>query len=171
MIRMIGALLVVAASTLIGFYLADRYSQRPRQLRQWRSALQSIEAEIVYGRVPIAELADHLARQLPQPLARFFSYLRDDLLSEGKPLPHAWKTAIERFWPETALKEAEREVLLQFGAVLGTDDVENEKKHVRLAMSHLEREEAEARAEQITHERMMRSLGFLAGVLIVLVLI
>ncbi|MFT8317447.1 MAG: stage III sporulation protein SpoIIIAB [Sporolactobacillus sp.] len=171
MIRIIGSLLVVGASTMIGMVLASRYSQRPRQIRQWRSALQAIEAEIVYGRVPIEELSADLASQLPQPVAHFFEYLRAALVEKFQPLKEAWKEAVIRYWPETSLKNAEREVILQFGTTLGTEDAENQKKHIQLALSHLEREEIEARAAQDSHEKMMRSLGFLAGILVALLLI
>lgn len=171
MIQIIGSLMIIGASTLIGMVLASQYSQRPRQIRQWRSALQAIEAEIVYGRVPIEELSAHLSGQLPQPVARFFKYLRTGLVEECQPLKEAWNDAVARFWPETALKNAEREVILQFGTTLGTEDAENQKKHIQLALSHLEREETEARTAQASHEKMMRSLGFLAGILVVLLLI
>ncbi|CAM3244307.1 stage III sporulation protein SpoIIIAB [Sporolactobacillus spathodeae] len=171
MIEFLGALCIIAASTLIGFVLASRYNQRPRQIRQWRSALQSMEAEIIYGRIPVGELAVHLEKQLPQPISCFFQYLQDALFKEGYPLQDAWRQAVLHYWPQTAMKTAEREVVLQFGTTLGTGDVANQKKHIQLALAQLEAEENEARRDQATHEKMMRSLGFLAGLLVVLLLI
>lgn len=171
MIRMIGALLILFASTASGMLIARRYRNRPREIRQWRSALQSIEAEIAYGRVPIEEMAGHLSGQLPHPLASFFERLQKKMKTYDRPLQEAWAETIEQFWPETALKKAEKEVLLQFGSTLGTQDAENQKKHIQLALAHLEREESEARTAQAANEKMMRSLGFLAGLLLVLLFI
>ncbi|MFT8364209.1 MAG: stage III sporulation protein SpoIIIAB [Sporolactobacillus sp.] len=170
MIRVIGAILVLAASTSIGFVLAARYRERPRAIRQWRLALQSMETEILYGLVPVESLAAHLSQRLPQPIAHFFSYLKKGL-EDGQPLQTAWRTATLDYWPETAMKASEREIILQFGTTLGTEDAVNQKKHIQLAISHLDAEETEARQEQATYEKMWRSLGFLAGLLIVLIML
>ncbi|MDD9149291.1 MULTISPECIES: stage III sporulation protein SpoIIIAB [unclassified Sporolactobacillus] len=171
MIHILGACMILFASTASGMLIAGKYRNRPREIRQWRSALQSIEAEIVYGRVPIEELAGHLSGQLPQPLASFFDRLHKKLNADGPSLREAWTESIELFWPETSLKKAEKEVLLQFGATLGTQDTENQKKHIQLALAHLEREEAEARNAQAANEKLMRNLGFLTGLLLVLLFI
>ena len=68
MIKIIGAVFIVAATTWIGFEFANKLRERPRQLWLMRSALQSLEAEIMYGHTPLAEAAERLAKQLPKPL-------------------------------------------------------------------------------------------------------
>jgi stage III sporulation protein AB len=168
---MVGAALVILSATLCGMLLASRYRNRPKQLRQWRSALQSMEAEIVYGQLPIDQVARHLSSQLPWPVAHFFRRLSDELKPGGNALNVLWDELIEEVWPATALNHPEKDILKQFGATLGTQDVENQKKHIRLALAHLEREEAEAIEVQKKNEKMVKSLGFLAGLLIVLMLI
>ncbi|WKB36990.1 stage III sporulation protein SpoIIIAB [Terrilactibacillus sp. S3-3] len=171
MIRIIGAILIITASTMIGYLISRKYRDRPKQLRQWRSALQSLEAEIVYGLAPIEDVARHLSEQLPRPLSLFFAYLSERLEAGEGSLEAIWEESVQQFWPNTALGAGEKEVLLQFGTTLGKQDAGNQKKHIRLALSHLEREELEAREAQTRYEKMAKSLGFLAGVLIVLLLI
>ncbi|MET1247805.1 stage III sporulation protein SpoIIIAB [Sporolactobacillus sp. STCC-11] len=171
MIKLIGSLFILFASTAGGLLLARQYRDRPREIRQWRSALQSIEAEIVYGRVPVDQMAEDLSRQIPMPLSHFFRLLKEQLCSEGLPLQEAWSNSVEQFWPRTSMKQPEKEIMLQFGSTLGTEDAENQKKHIQLALAHLEREESDARQSQKANEKMMRSLGFLTGVLVVLLFI
>lgn len=171
MIRIVGAILILTATTMIGFLVSKKYHDRPKQLRQWRSALQSLEAEIVYGLTPIEDAARRLSEQLPRPLCLFFADLSERLETGDGSLETIWQETVQRFWPNTALDTVEKEVLLQFGATLGKQDAGNQKKHIRLALSHLEREETEARDAQARYEKMAKSLGFLAGVLIVLLLI
>lgn len=171
MIKLVGSLIILFASTAAGMMLARQYRDRPREIRQWRSALQSIEAEIVYGRVPVDQMAADLSKQFPMPLSKFFQLLHEQLSGEGLPLQIAWSTSIEHFWPRTALKRPEKEILLQFGTTLGTEDAENQKKHIQLALAHLEREENDARQSQKANEKMLRSLGFLTGVLFILLFI
>ncbi|TCP31174.1 stage III sporulation protein AB [Scopulibacillus darangshiensis] len=170
MTKIIGALIIIMATTLAGFILARRYSDRPKQLRQLRNALQSLEAEIMYGLTPVKEASVHLSEQLPEPLASFFSQLVVKLNDGAESLQTAWDETIEVFWHQTALKSSEKEILHQFGATLGKHDSENQKKQIQMALSHLEREESDARDMQAKYEKMTKSLGFLTGLLVVLLL-
>ena len=53
MFKLIGAILIIVATTWTGFEAARHLSERPKQLRQLKSALQSLEAEIMYGHTPL----------------------------------------------------------------------------------------------------------------------
>ena len=70
----------------------------------------------------------------------------------------------------TAFQQTEYEILQQFGETLGQHDRESQQKHIRLCITHLEREE-EAKALQLQYEKMIKSLGVLAGLLIVILLL
>ncbi|HEU5141174.1 MAG TPA: stage III sporulation protein SpoIIIAB [Bacillales bacterium] len=171
MIKWMGALFVVAATTAGGFRWAKQYSERPRQLRQLKTALQALEAEIMYGLTPLGEACTHLAMQFPDPLRTFFQIFSDRLQEGSSSVQQAWEESIKDIWPQTALGNGEREVMRQFGATLGKHDRDHQQKQIRLTLSHLEREEAEAKDAQYRNEKMIKSLGFLAGLLIILLLI
>ena len=47
-------------------------------------------------------------------------------------------------WTRTSMKQAEQEVVLQLGAVLGLTDRSDQIKHLRLAISQLQTEETES---------------------------
>ena len=169
--KWVGALLIIFASAAIGRFFAMAYRDRPRQLRQLRTALQSLETEITYGLSPIGEAAERLAGQLPEPGKSLFATFADRLNSGNYHLPAAWKAALDEVWPHTALKNAESEILRQFGETLGQSDRENQQKQIRLVLSHLEREENDAREDQGRYEKMLNSLGLLAGLLLALILL
>jgi len=168
--KWIGALIIIFSATAIGRLLALQFRERPRQLRQLKSALQSLETEITYGLSPIGEAAKRLSEQLPNPSKRFFSLFSDKLAQGEASLKEAWDETLKEFWPSTAMKKNELEIMKQFGATLGLSDRENQQKQIRLALSHLEREETEARAAQNQYEKMLKSLGLLAGLLIAIIL-
>ncbi len=48
MFKLIGAAIIIIATTWAGFEAAKKLSMRPRQLRQLKVAMQSLEAEIMY---------------------------------------------------------------------------------------------------------------------------
>lgn len=171
MIRWMGALLIVAATTWVGFAWAKHYSERPRQLRQLKVALQALEAEIMYGLTPLDEACQHLADQFSEPLHDFFyqfsKYLQKGAISASE----AWEASLDEIWEQTSLRSGEREVLKQFGITLGQHDRDHQQKQIRLALTHLEREEVEAKDAQQRYEKMIKSLGFLSGLLLVILLL
>ena len=73
MIKLLGAAIIMVATTWAGFEAARKISARPRQLRQLKVALQSLEAEIMYTHTPLKEAAQKLQKQLPKPLINCLS--------------------------------------------------------------------------------------------------
>ena len=168
--KWIGAFIIILAATTIGRLLAFQFRERPRQLRQLKSALQSLETEITYGFSPIGEAARRLSDQLPEPGKSLFALFSEKLAYGTQSLRDVWNETLDIIWPKTAMRKNELEIMKQFGATLGLSDRENQQKQIHLTLSHLEREEVEARVAQNQYEKMLKSLGFLAGLLIVILL-
>ena len=57
----------------------------------------------------------------------------------------------------------------QFGETLGRHDRFPAKTNM-LTLTHLEREETEARDKQMKYEKMVKSIGFLSGLLLIILL-
>ncbi|WP_071460093.1 stage III sporulation protein SpoIIIAB [Bacillus massilinigeriensis] len=170
MIKLIGAALIITATTWTGLEAARKFNERPRQLRQLKSALQSLEAEIMYGHTPLHEAARRLSTQLQAPLSRLFSSFSKRLLEEETTVSSAWNASLDEIWRETALRNGELEILKQFGETLGRHDKQSQQKQIQLAITHLQREEGDAFEKQSKYEKMVKSLGFLSGLLIIILL-
>jgi stage III sporulation protein AB len=172
MVKLAGAFLVMTAGTLIGFAQAARYAARPRQIRELLHALKRLETEIAYGQTPLPEALGRIGAAVAVPLRDIFvraaSLLRDE---RGTTAEACWREAVETGWPDTALREAEKEAMLRLGTSLGASDRADQLKHVRLAMAQLEAEEAAAREEQRKYEKMCRSLGMLGAALVVILMV
>ncbi len=168
--KLIGAIIILLATTWTGFELAKRLSDRPRQLRHLKVALQSLEAEIMYGMTPLAQASENLSKQMPKPVSYLFERFSYYLVNKEDSVDKAWQASIEETWPLTALCNAEQEVMRQFGATLGQHDRSHQQKQIRLTLSHLEREEGEARDRQNRYEKMIKTLGFLLGLLIIILM-
>ncbi|CAM4123481.1 stage III sporulation protein AB [Bacillus manliponensis] len=171
MIKIVGAVLIVAVTTFFGFSYAKKYSERPRQLRLLKAALQSLEAEIMYGHTPLSEAASRLEKQMPKPLNWLFYSFYERLEAGEQTVREAWIDSLEENRKVMAFQDAEYEILQQFGETLGQHDRESQQKHIRLCITHLEREEGEAKELQLQYEKMIKSLGVLAGLLIVILLL
>ncbi|MCP8616826.1 stage III sporulation protein SpoIIIAB [Salirhabdus salicampi] len=169
--KWIGVLLLLCATTYVGFDISKRLSDRPRQIRQLKNALQVLEAEIVYGQSPIQQVFGRLSTQLPKPLNGLFAHLYQQLNQHQFTLYDVWRKSLDKFWPHFAMKNPEKEIMDQFGQTLGQHDFTQQRKHIYLALSHLDRELENAEDESRRYGKMAKSLGLLTGLFLVLLLI
>ncbi|PLR99889.1 stage III sporulation protein SpoIIIAB [Bacillus sp. T33-2] len=170
MFKLIGAVFIIIATTWTGLEASRHLSERPKQLRLLKSALQSLEAEIMYGHTPLHEASRKLAAQLPKPLSWFFETFSKKLTATETTVKAAWEESLAEVWKLTAFKQGEHEILKQFGETLGRHDRHSQQKQILLAISHLEREEKDACERQLKYEKMVKSLGFLSGLLLIILL-
>ncbi|MGJ7921316.1 stage III sporulation protein SpoIIIAB [Neobacillus sp. LXY-4] len=170
MLKVIGAVIIIFATTWTGFEASRHLSERPRQLRQLKSALQSLEAEIMYGHTPLHEAARRLSSQLAKPLSWFFESFSLKLTNSETTVKAAWEESLNEVWKLTALKQGEFQIMKQFGETLGRHDRYSQQKQIMLALAHLEREESDAYDRQAKYEKMVKSLGFLSGLLLIILL-
>jgi stage III sporulation protein AB len=170
MVKLLGAVIILLATTWTGFEAAKHLSERPRQLRQLKVALQSLEAEIMYGHLPLYDACMNISRQLKRPLAWFFEDFAKRLKNGELNVRDAWHESLLDVKRFTAFRQGEIEILQQFGETLGQHDRASQQKHIFLALTHLEREEHDAREKQSKYEKMIKSLGFLSGLLLIILL-
>lgn len=171
MLKFVGGVLIIGAATLLGFLQAAHYVRRPKQIRSLISALGRMETEITYALTPLPEAFASLSKQVAEPLSSLFRLTSERLLSSnGASTRDIWHTCVKDVWTRTSMKQAEQEVVLQLGPVLGLTDRSDQIKHLRLAISQLQTEETESREEQRRYEKMWKSLGVLIGALIVILM-
>lgn len=171
MLKLVGAVLVLGAGTMAGFYQAQQFATRPRQLREIILALQRLETEISYGLTPLPDALERISTSLREPLKSLFQtaalYMRPDY---GLSAQDSIRKALGEYWKRTSMRSAEREVLEQLSSVLGTSDRQDQIKHIELAALQLQHEETAARDDQVKYEKMSKSLGLLIGALIVILI-
>ncbi|MBP1962103.1 stage III sporulation protein SpoIIIAB [Paenibacillus aceris] len=171
MLKFVGGVLIISAATLYGFLQAAHYVRRPKQIRLLISALGRMETEITYALTPLPEAFASLGKQVAEPLSSLFRLTSERLsANDGTSTREIWHRSVKEVWARTSMKQAEQEVVLQLGSVLGVTDRSDQIKHLRLAISQLQAEETESREEQRRYEKMWKSLGVLIGALIVILM-
>jgi stage III sporulation protein AB len=172
MIKLLGAVLVLLAGTLIGFQQAARFAERPRQLRALAHALKRLETEIGYGHTPLPEALERTAAAAPGPIATMFETAAGKIRAmDGGTFQESWEQAVRSGWPHTSMRAGELAVMLRLGTTLGISDKEDQMKHIHLALLQLAAEEDAARDDQGRYEKMWKSLGILIAVLIVILMV
>ncbi|MCP3025718.1 stage III sporulation protein SpoIIIAB [Halobacillus sp. A5] len=166
----LGALIVLVATTWVGFDIASKFRKRPGEIRQWKSALQMIEAEMVYSQSSLWEVCEKLSHILPPPVSYFFSSLvkEKETCTDFSVL---WSSELRKHWFWNAMSKSDLDILVQFGATIGQHDLDQQQKQIKLTTHHLDLQLNEAIESSGKHERLARGVGVLSGLLVVLLLI
>lgn len=169
--KWIGVVLILGTTTWIGFDWSSRLMKRPKHIRQLKSALQILEAEMTFSQLPIKDAFLRISSQVPNPTKSFFNSLGESMEKETGDFYQIWVDCVNKYIQYSSLTVNEQEILNQFGRTLGQHDYYQQQKHIQLTLSHLERELEDARDNQFKYSKMAKTLGILAGLFIVLLLI
>lgn len=172
MLKMVGAILIILAATLCGYYLAKRLSDRTEQIRNLMMCLQLLETEISYGATPLQQAFQKIGQQHSGVVGQLFQRCSKNFLElDGATTAQCWNDALSHIKPHSAFKQVEWEWLEHLGSVIGGSDRQDQQKHLHLMMTHLKKCEGEAREDQLKYEKMYKTLGFLCGAVIVILML
>ena len=171
-LKFVGGVLVIAASTGIGFSFARRYSNRPRQIIQLISGLTTLKANINYLSMPLAEALFYCGESVDGPVREIFSKTGQTLARRtGLSVRQAIESVLEETKATLALGAPEKEIMLQLGANLGATNREEQQKYLIMVIEELRQIEEEARRERAQNVKMFRYLGVCGGLTAVLLLV
>lgn len=171
-LKIIGSLMIICASSLLGFIFAGDCARRPGELRTLQGLLQMFETEINYMSNILTEAFHNISNTSSSKVSVFFSSTVKNLLEDSSlNASEAWEKAVNENISLTALNSEDKSILLSFGKMLGNSDVEGQLKNIRLTLSQLKLQEEKAEAGRKKNESMFKSLGVLGGVAIVIILI
>lgn len=171
-LKIIGSLLVMTATSAIGFALARDCSRRPRQLRELQGILQMFENEISFLSNILTDAFLKIYASASSEVAEFFKATIDNLKAyEGINASEAWEKAVNDNIKRTALNKEDESILVSFGKMLGNSDLEGQIKNIRLTLTQLKLQEQKAEESRKKNESMYKNLGILSGLAVVIILL
>ncbi len=170
-LKLLGAALTLAGTARLGRLLGGRYASRTREIGRWRTALSILATELGFGALVLTQALERMALAVgghPGGVAR----RAVALLHEGESsAAAAWRQAVTEASPRCSLTPEDEATLLDLGVYLGATDQEDQLRHLKLAEERMVGSERVARGEQAQRERLLGTLGWITGVLIVLMLL
>lgn len=160
-VRIFGAVMIVACSTLWGFYCSYRLKLRVRFLADFSEFLAALQTNIRYFGGDIFSLIKISA---PSSIA----FILGD---ERASFPDFWKNSIAKIPKSYSLKADDYSELFEFGNLLGTTDVEGQLSHIQIYKNTFEQILKDAQSESKTKSRLFKTLGFFAGAALALMII
>ena len=128
-LKLFGSLLIVISGTCIGFQMANRYNERPRQIRQIISCLASLKSYINYISMPLTEALVRCTNGTDGVIAKLFHDTAQILQANGWMTPQeAINQVLSQEQKRLVLAKPELEILAILGANLGFMNREEQEK-------------------------------------------
>jgi stage III sporulation protein AB len=171
MVRVIGAILMLAGTTAWGLDGVMKLRGRCGSLRALTSALGVMRGEICDRLTPVSEIAQMLAREAQYPANLFFQNLREGINDLGDTrFSVIWQRAVTDT-PQLRLNASEALTLSELGVSVGRYDVHEQRDALMYVQRRMEEYAAGADRARETNSKLRMFLGVAAGVFAVVMLI
>lgn len=172
LLKLIGSMLVIGASSFIGYVLSRECSRRPVQLRSLQGMLQMLENEISFLSNLLTDALERIYKSSNNEVSCIFKAALDNLShDDGFNASEAWEKAVRENIKQTALNKEDEQILVSFGKMLGSSDLDGQLKNIKLTVNQLKLQEQKAEEYKRKNEAMYKTLGVLGGIAVVIILI
>lgn len=172
MIRIVGAIFVLASSSVFGFMKGQQLQERMDALREIQKMFLSILNDISFGQISLPESLERISGQVCDPFSRLLKNVCGEMRWRGgKSMARIWADEVEQCLKKNDLKEKDRDALAQMGQYLGSLDRKTQEQMIRLYLNDLEVSIDEIAKSIQGQQKLYRMLGVSGGLLIILLLL
>lgn len=170
--RIVGAILVIGASTLLGVLVANNYRERPRLLQDLALAVEMLRSQISYSMSPLPAAFRAVAGMSRGTVAALFDEAAR-LMESGDGLTgsEAWNAAVDSVLSAMPLDADELLLVRDVGRPLGISDRSDQEKHLSLSAENVRRQLARVQETAARSARLWCYLGISGGAILVLLLL
>lgn len=172
MIKVLACVMVVAATTLMGFLWGESLKKRRDQLLELQRCLYQLQNEIIYTHTPLPEAFYSVHTKADNPVGKIFENI-SQLLYQGdiQNVFEAIKKSLEENKKELYFDEDDISLILSFSRNLGESDMDGEKKIFSITLENLKSNINSASVKMDKNLKMYRALGFTAGTMIAILFV
>lgn len=172
MLKAIGCILILGASTLGGFLCSEAFKLRVRQLNEIERSIYQLENEIIYTHTAIPEALKNVADKGVKPISDIFQMISSELYSNKyDSVYEVFKYAFEETKKDNNLKQQDVNVILDLAKSLGESDINGQVTMFSLTIENIKKLIKEAEITMKKNVKMYRYFGFCIGAVIVIMLI
>jgi len=170
-IKIVGMILTLGASTALGLYLASLGTFRQQDLLEFKKALLILKSEIEYIATPLPEAMVNIAARTTQPIAQLFAHFAQNLKQneDGETVYRLWLSSIDLHKKDAFLKEEDWETIGNFGKTLGYLDKQMQVDSIHFTIDYIDTQTSVLQESNDKNQRMYQSLGIIGGILLLVV--
>ena len=163
--KIIGSIIVLLASTAMGFEKSHGLEVHVRELETLKCIFVLLKKEMQYTKAVIPELFEKISKKMDRNYKEWLSELARDLRAYKKgTFEEIWKDSVDKWFCESRLTKEEIEELSQIGKSLGYIET------LDLYLEQLEISIQRTREESKNKKKLYQTMGILGGIFLVIVL-
>lgn len=170
-LKIIGGVLVVVASSGLGFWMAGQWKEHLNAVEQLRKMIFMLKGEILYANAPLEEAFSHVGKKSQGVLGGFFQEVAGRIGNQqGEPFYTMWKEEIDKLGKQACLSEKDKQELTGFGEHLGYLDCDMQERTILLYLEQLDLTIGYLREHQRERSRLYASMGVMGGLFLVILM-
>lgn len=172
MVKLTGAILVIASCSFLGFYFSLELKTRIDDLKELKKIIILLRGDIQYANTPLPEAVQALSKRHKGKYKMFLKNISSRLLElNGKSFAEIWKEGVARDLLESSLSKEDFELINQLGESIGYLDKKMQINTLDLYLEEIEEiiEDLSQTVKEKTH--MYNSLGIMGGIFIIIILL
>ena len=172
MIKGLGIVLIVAASTIWGFYYGERFKKRVKDLKELQRGIYVLKSEINFTRSLLPDALHKVYEKCDGPIGDIFLRV-SELLStnEEDDVYSCFIQSINEKKGELSLTQGDLGIFMDFTKSLGEVDIEGHNDMLALTLENLGKAVEDAEHNIDKNVKMYRYLGFSFGAMVGIILI
>ena len=147
--------------------MSKRYSNRLKDLKEMRKALNFFEEKIKFTYEPIPDVFEEISGKVKENIAEIFH--KSSSLMVNVSAGEAWEKAVDT--SNNNFTKEDIDIIKGLAKMLGKTDISGQINQIELVKTFLDNQIQEADTEKRKNDKMYRSLGIVAGLSLVVLLI
>lgn len=170
-IRLVGAALVVVASSGLGFFFAGQWGERLKNMEYLRKMIFLLKGEIVYAHSPLTEGFERTGEKGGGEIGNLFLQVAKRMNGQqGEPFYTIWQEEVDRLPKSCCLREEDRQSLKGLGEHLGYLDLGMQERTILLYLEQMDLAIGYLREHKQERSRLYTSLGIMGGIFLTILM-
>ena len=167
-IKIVGMVIILTSSALLGFGFAECMSSRARELMNIADALEIMISELSYGHFAISDIFFKVKSFVKGEASLMFEEICKNL-ERGDNASCAWSKAIDVHAKEMSLKIEDANAIKNSAYLLEAMELDEQKKFLLLLKERIMSLADEAAASGQKNSKIVKMLGIYGGILLCII--
>ena len=160
---------IVAGSTSIGFIISKGYSERLDELNAFNTLINILQNTIKFTKLPLKDIFEQIGNITIKTRVKNI-FINCSQKIKDITLENAWKQAIDEEMDYLNMKNEDFDVIETLGNTLGKTDIDGQMNELNHFKERLNIQIKQAEEEKRKNSKMFKSLGTIAGLVLVIIL-
>lgn len=158
-------LAIICICAYLGFEKANSYQERKENLQKIKNGFNFFKSKIEFTYEPIKDILNEISGAVYFGEENIFS--KTAIYLNNIDVSSAWRKAVQE---DKKLNSEDKEILIQFGKLLGKTDKKGQISEIELALNFTNVQIEKAETSQKKNDKLYKSLGIILGLGLVIIL-